>query len=88
MGPKRQWKNMMKPTRMVVSLILLASMIATLLNAFVFKSRILTIVFLCVQVCALVWYTLSYIPGGRMCCKKLMKSLCCGDDEEKGESMI
>ncbi len=88
MGPQRQWKNMMNPTRMLVSLVLIGTMIATLVNAFLFGSRILTIVLLCVQMSALVWYVLSYIPGGRMFCKKCLKSMCCGGDEEKSESMI
>jgi hypothetical protein len=63
-------------------------MIATLVNAFAIKNRLLTIIFLCVQVAALIWYTLSYIPGGRYCCKKLMKTLCCNGDDDKGESMV
>jgi hypothetical protein len=86
-GPKSQCKNMLKPVRATVSLIFIGSMIMTLVSAFFF-SKILTVIFVVVQFCALVWYVLSYIPYGRECCKKCLKSCCCDDSDEKQDPII
>ena len=56
-----QAKNMFKGTRLLPS----RSQIMTLVAACYYKSFGLTMVFLVVQSCALAWYCLSYIPGGR-----------------------
>ena len=41
------------------------------------KNFALTIMFLVIQSCALAWYCLSYIPGGRAVVSTFVKS-CCG----------
>jgi len=89
-GPKQQCKNMLKPTRAVVSIILISSIAATLLAVFFFKSNLLIIVFSAIQFCALLWYVLSYIPYGRKFCANWLKSCCCcqGLKEERDEPIL
>ncbi len=79
---------MLKPTRFVVSLIFLCSMIGTLINSFIIQSWILMIILICTQFCSLIWYTLSYIPGGRTFCTKCLKAICCNKSSDKEESII
>jgi hypothetical protein len=80
---------MTKPHRLVCTIVYLASMVMTLINNFVIHSTILMIIFVVIQLCALVWYTLSYIPGGRACCLRCLKSCFKGENEdEKAESII
>jgi hypothetical protein len=64
-GFARQAKNMFKATRLVATLMYLGCLIMTIVSACVLKSFPLTMMFLVLQALALVWYCLSYIPGGR-----------------------
>jgi len=82
-GPLRQFKNMVKPVRLIASLIFVSSMIMTFVAIFVFENSILVIIFVIVQFCALVWYVLSYIPFGRKMCTMCMKSCCCSGESVK-----
>jgi hypothetical protein len=75
-GPMRQVKAMLKPTRYIAAIIFVLSMIGTLCACFAMdetnKSRgIVIIVCVIVQFCALWWYSLSYIPFAR----KMVSSL-------------
>lgn len=45
------------------------SMVGTLWASLVYRSYILTVLFSIVQVCALAWFLVSYIPGGRQALK-------------------
>merc|ERR1711920_806624 len=66
-GPHRQCKRMMMEKRWVASLVFVCSMAATLLLAVLqnFPCRgLLILVLVVMQWCALIWYTLSYIPFG------------------------
>jgi hypothetical protein len=88
-GPKKQWANMTKPHRLVCSLVYLASMVLILVNNFIIRWWTLMIIFVTIEICALVWYTLSYIPGGRKCCMNCLKSCWKGENEdEKAASII
>ena len=64
-GFARQAKNMFKATRLVATVMYLGCLIMTIVSACVLKSFPLTMMFLVLQSMALVWYCLSYIPGGR-----------------------
>jgi hypothetical protein len=81
---------MMKPTRMIVSIVLVASMAMSLISALIFGSKLLVIIFTAIQFCSLVWYVLSYIPYGRQMCTNCLKSCCCGagEGDDKSESII
>jgi F0F1-type ATP synthase assembly protein I len=72
-GPMRQIKAMLKPTRYIAAIVFVASMIGTLCAVFVpaTPNKVLVIVCVIIQFCALWWYSLSYIPFAR----KLVSSL-------------
>ena len=86
-GPKKQWKNMMKPYRAVVSLVFLGTIVATVVFGFILSDSTLVVAILAAaQFCAMVWYALSYIPYGRKFCGTCLKSCCC--DKEGSYSEI
>lgn len=80
-GFGRQLKNMFHGTRFVATCVYLGSLIMTLIAAVEIQSFPLTILFLSIQWCALMWYCLSYIPGGRAMLKGCVKA-CCGGASE------
>lgn len=85
-GPKKQWKNMMKATRLAISVILLALIVGTLIVGFALqdtKWNWLKILLCACQFAAMLWYNLSYVPFGRTIVKKCAKNCCC-DDETDG----
>lgn len=73
-GPLAQLKKMFKPVRLWSAILFLVFIALTLVAALVLKNPGLTICFAVLQYLALLWYTLSYIPGARQCflacCKK------------------
>lgn len=74
MGPKKQCENMMKPQRKLTSLMLFLSMGTCLVMAFSGISKLIVMVGIIFQFITLVWYVLSYIPGGQSLCSKCVKS--------------
>ena len=74
MGPKKQCENMMKPQRKLTSLMLFLSMGTCLIMAFSGISKLIVMVGIIFQFITLVWYVLSYIPGGQSLCSKCVKS--------------
>lgn len=64
-GPMKQIQAMFDNKRRAATGIYLASLLVTLLVAFWLKSRLLCLLFILIQYCALVWYSLSYIPYGQ-----------------------
>lgn len=75
MGPKKQCEMMLDPVRATVSFVLGGSMVACVLLAFFGPSKILVLIAIAVQFCALIWYVLSYIPQGREMCGGCLKKL-------------
>jgi len=73
-GPMRQLKMMMNPTRIIASLIYVGAMVLTMVAAFVLKSQLLVLVAVIIQFCAIVWYCLSYIPFARQLAKTLFSN--------------
>merc|ERR1711904_60641 len=65
MGPWNQIKNMFKAHRLLATCTYLVSIVFTLVAALKYNNLILTLIFLLVQICALVWYCLTYIPFGQ-----------------------
>ena len=81
-GPKKQWKNMMKPYRATISLVFLGTIVATVVLGFILSGNKIVIALLAAaQFCAMVWYALSYIPFGRKFCGTCLKTCCCKDKE-------
>ncbi|GBG73987.1 hypothetical protein CBR_g17698 [Chara braunii] len=64
-GPLRQVKMMFDKSRAVATIIYLGAMVLTLVAALRLKIVLLTIIFIIIQMCAFVWYCLSYIPFAR-----------------------
>ena len=64
-GPKSQWEKMADDGRYVASIVFVVAMILTIIVAVVLQSGILALLCVIVQSAALLWYTLSYIPGAR-----------------------
>ena len=88
MGPKRQCENMMKPERKLTTLILFGSMIACLIMAIIGISKIIILVAIAVQFMSLVWYVLSYIPGGQKLCSGCIKRTVIGKQDESYTEMV
>ena len=88
MGPKKQCENMMKPQRKKTSLLLFFSMIACLLMAFSNISKLIILIAIGVQFLTLIWYVLSYIPGGQKICSSCVKNTISGKSEDSYTEMV
>ena len=65
MGPLRQLKRMFAKTRVLITIVFLLAIVMTLISAFAFKNGWLVLLFVIIQYCAFIWYSLSYIPYAR-----------------------
>eukprot|EP00914_Ancora_sagittata_P019461 GHVO01038915.1.p1 GENE.GHVO01038915.1~~GHVO01038915.1.p1 ORF type:complete len:109 (+),score=1.88 GHVO01038915.1:203-529(+) len=74
-GPANQLRAMTDKKRLAASMLYLASLFVTLLSAIILKSRLLCLVSVICQFCALVWYTLSCIHGGQEFVTRLITSV-------------
>ena len=72
-GPLKQVKRMFEDTRLIATIVYLASMVLTLVAAFAIKIPTLVIVCAIIQYLALIWYGLSYIPYARTAIKNCFK---------------
>lgn len=61
-GFKRQCRMMFKPSRFITTIIFLSALVLTLVSALVLKSRLLTFIFMLVEIVAYIWYVISYLP--------------------------
>jgi len=75
-GPMAQLKSMFKPIRAGATIIYLATIVTTLVFAFVLQSAPLVLFSLAIQFCAMIWYTASYVPYGRKMIKKMIGGVC------------
>ena len=73
-GPCRQVKVMCKPVRRVAATVYLGTMVATIFVAIYVGDLLLIFSMLLVQYCALIWYGASFIPFGRTCILKALKT--------------
>jgi multisubunit Na+/H+ antiporter MnhC subunit len=64
-GPAKQLRKMADPSRAVATAAYLGSLAGTLTCALVLRSLVLTLACFAVQLVALLWYALSYVPGAR-----------------------
>ena len=65
-GPVKQCEGMFAPVRRLASLLYVASLCATLVCIFRLHDRLLTSISMCLQLAAMVWYCLTYVPFGHM----------------------
>lgn len=72
MGPMAQLKRMFDKGRWVATAVYLASLLLTLVAAFVVRVGLLVLLCLICQLAALTWYCLSYVPFARQAVSSLL----------------
>ena len=65
MGPVNQIKKMFAPNRWIATSLMLLFLVLTLVCAWGFHKKGLTVLFCIMQFCAMTWYSISYIPYAR-----------------------
>eukprot|EP00656_Telonema_subtile_P042342 TRINITY_DN4789_c0_g1_i1.p1 TRINITY_DN4789_c0_g1~~TRINITY_DN4789_c0_g1_i1.p1 ORF type:complete len:193 (-),score=37.41 TRINITY_DN4789_c0_g1_i1:177-755(-) len=80
-GPCKQLKQMFTEDRRIATVVFLVAIACTitfaLVNGIPNKTRVLLIIVSCIaQLCAWIWYCLTYIPFGRACLKSAMRGFC------------
>lgn len=78
-GPKRQVTMMLDPVRIYATAIYIASIIIALFCALYVRNKLLTLLSIILELGALIWYSLSYIPFARSMVSKVM--MACFDTE-------
>jgi hypothetical protein len=76
MGPVKQIKSMFSSTRVIATVVMLASIVLTVFFAIHAKKAGLALLFCIIQFLAMTWYSISYIPFARDAVKKFFASLC------------
>ncbi|KAI4307122.1 hypothetical protein L6164_030341 [Bauhinia variegata] len=76
LGPGQQIQMMFDPVRVYATAIYLGCVVIALICALWIHSKVLTIVAIVCEICALIWYSLSYIPFARRMVSELMIRLC------------
>eukprot|EP01126_Amoeba_proteus_P017021 TRINITY_DN1803_c0_g1_i6.p1 TRINITY_DN1803_c0_g1~~TRINITY_DN1803_c0_g1_i6.p1 ORF type:complete len:189 (-),score=18.11 TRINITY_DN1803_c0_g1_i6:460-957(-) len=74
-GPKKQFKRMLRPTRLTAFIVFVAATVGTIVCAFTIRKVALIIVLCVIQWVAFLWYCLSFVPYARSCVKGCCKSL-------------
>ena len=75
-GPAKQCEGMCAPVRRFASLLYVASLCATLFCIFRLHDRLLTSIAMCLQLAAMVWYCLTYVPFGGVVLRRCLGSVC------------
>ena len=78
-GPMNHFKHMLKRERLPFTAVYLGTLALTLYFAMGLQSTILTTLAASCQVCALLWFVISYIPGGQTGLKfftRICSSIC------------
>ncbi|KAF8412119.1 hypothetical protein HHK36_000075 [Tetracentron sinense] len=76
LGPGQQIRMMFDPVRVYATAIYIGSVILALVCALWIHSKVLTILAIISEICALIWYSLSYIPFARRMVSDLMIRCC------------
>ncbi|CAH2044280.1 unnamed protein product [Thlaspi arvense] len=76
MGPEQQINMMMDPVRIYATSIYIGCVVVALICALLIHSKILTLLAILCEICALIWYSLSYIPFARRMVSEIMIRLC------------
>lgn len=75
-GFRRQCSMMFKPSRFITTVIFLSALALTLISALILQSRLLTLIFMIIEILAYIWYVLSYLPFGQKLVIKICGSWC------------
>ncbi|MCH94599.1 vesicle transport protein SFT2B-like, partial [Trifolium medium] len=76
LGPAQQMAIMFDPVRVFATAIYLGCVVIALICALLIHSKVLTLLAIIVEIGALIWYSLSYIPFARRMVSELMIRLC------------
>ncbi|EOA19294.1 hypothetical protein CARUB_v10002142mg [Capsella rubella] len=76
MGPEQQMNMMLDPVRIYATSIYIGCVGIALICALLIHSKILTVLAILCEICALIWYSLSYIPFARRMVSEIMIRLC------------
>ncbi|KAF8643615.1 hypothetical protein HU200_066669 [Digitaria exilis] len=76
MGPQKQLRMMFDPVRLYATAIYVGCVILALIFALGIHDKLLTLIAIICEICALFWYSLSYIPFARRMVSDLMVKLC------------
>ncbi|WJX10083.1 hypothetical protein P8452_00848 [Trifolium repens] len=76
LGPAQQMSMMFDPIRVFATAIYLGCVVIALICALLIHSKVLTLLAIIVEIGALIWYSLSYIPFARRMVSELMIRLC------------
>ncbi|GAB2221917.1 hypothetical protein Drorol1_Dr00013112 [Drosera rotundifolia] len=71
-GPTQQLRMMFDPVRRYATAVYIGFVVLALICALLIHSKIFTILAIICEICALVWYSLSYIPFARRAVSNLM----------------
>merc|ERR1712002_641910 len=74
MGPVKQIKKMFAKTRVVATIVYLGCLITSVTLALLHVAAIIVLIFVVLQMLAMTWYSLSYIPYARDAVKKCCES--------------
>jgi len=74
-GPAKQLRDMLAPERFTASVVYALTLFGTLTSIFYLRIQILTFLFILMQMAALTWYMLSYVPYGQQCVRRLVKRM-------------
>ncbi|XP_020587849.1 vesicle transport protein SFT2A-like [Phalaenopsis equestris] len=78
-GPVQQTRMMLDPVRIYATSVYIISVILALVCALWIHNKVLTLIVMVIEICALIWYSLSYIPFARRMVSELLIS-CCDTD--------
>ncbi|KAE8726996.1 vesicle transport protein SFT2B-like isoform X2 [Hibiscus syriacus] len=76
MGPEQQLQMMFDSVRIYATAVYIGFVVLALICALLIHSKILTLLAVICEICALVWYCLSYIPFARRIVSDLMVRFC------------
>ncbi|CAL4952403.1 unnamed protein product [Urochloa decumbens] len=76
MGPQKQLRMMFDPVRLYATAIYVGCVLLALIFALWLHDKLLTLIAIICEICALFWYSLSYIPFARRMVSDLMVKLC------------
>ncbi|KAK6250726.1 Vesicle transport protein [Theobroma cacao] len=76
MGPEQQLRMMFDSVRLYATAIYIGFVVLALICALWIQSKILTLLAIICEICALIWYCLSYIPFARRIVSDLLIRFC------------
>lgn len=75
-GPVQQTRMMLDPIRIYATSIYIGSVVLAFVCALLIHNKVLTIIAVISEICALVWYSLSYVPFARRMVSELLVRFC------------